>query len=152
MDSALDRLLRRRAFAGAQQAAPGAATRLPELRMSVAAVVDQERDYRPHPLEFEPVDDGAAFAGRAEQAGPHQNGEMAGEGVVGRADFSAICPAVTTIGSCFIRSLTAASLLGWASAERAEIACASPTASPASMALAWLATARMDFRIETSPD
>lgn len=57
-----------------------------ELRMSVAAVLDQQRDQGPHAFDIRTIDDGAALARRAKETRPHQNGQMRGERVVRCAD------------------------------------------------------------------
>jgi hypothetical protein len=44
--------------------------------MTVATIVDQERDHGSHALDVRPVDDGATVAGTAQQSRPHQYGQV----------------------------------------------------------------------------
>ena len=85
---ALDRLLRRRGLRRRRCAARRGVGRdqIAELRMPVAAIVDQKCDHRSHTFHVRTVDDGATIARTTQQPGPHQDGQMRRQGIVRRTD------------------------------------------------------------------
>jgi len=73
-------------------------TEAAKLRVSVAAVVHQESNQRTHHLDIGAIDDRAAVASAADQAGTRQNAEMRGERVVRAADRMGDCSGRRAVG------------------------------------------------------